>query len=61
MNVPIAAIAEDNAEEYEGRAKLLEDRRAFFCCELAVKAIKVCEIMQNTSEACSNFLPGDLT
>jgi len=35
-NMPMAA------ENDEGRAKLLEDGRAFFCSELVVKAWKVC-------------------
>lgn len=41
--------------------KLIEDGRAFFCSELVVKAFKVCGIMRHTDEACSNFLPADLT
>ena len=58
-NVANAAAAANNAEE-EGRAKLLEDGRAFFCSELVVKAWKICQIMIENNEACSNFLPADL-
>ena len=43
------------------KAKLIEDGRAFFCSELVVKAYKCCGILQETDEACSNFLPGDLS
>ena len=43
------------------KAKLIEDGRAFFCSELVVKAYKCCGILQQTDEACSNFLPGDLS
>ena len=46
----------------EAGAKLaIQEGRAFFCSELVAKAYKVCGIMQQTDEACSNFLPGDLT
>lgn len=42
--------------------KLIDDDRTFFCSELVAKAYKVCGIMQeNISEACSNFLPIDLS
>ena len=40
---------------------MIEDGRAFFCSELVVKAFKCCGILQETDEACSNFLPGDLS
>lgn len=40
---------------------MIEDGRAFFCSELVAKAYKCCGIMQQTDEACSNFLPGDMT
>ena len=45
----------------EAKAKLVEEGRAFFCSELVAKCYKVCGIMQQTNEACSNFLPGDMT
>ena len=40
---------------------LIEDGRAFFCSELVIHAYKLCGIMQQTNEASSNFLPGDLS
>ena len=40
---------------------MVEEGRAFFCSELVAKAYKCCGIMQPTDEACSNFLPGDMT
>lgn len=40
---------------------MIEEGRAFFCSELVAKAYKCCGIMQQTDEACSNFLPGDMT
>lgn len=45
----------------ENQDKLLEDDRAFFCSELVIKAFKVCGIMAETKESCSNFLPVDLS
>ena len=44
-----------------GKVRLVEEGRAFFCSELVAKAYKVCGIMQQTDEACSNWLPGDMT
>lgn len=40
---------------------MIEEGRAFFCSELVAKAYKCCGIMRPTNEACSNFLPGDMT
>ena len=39
--------------------RLVQEGRAFFCSELCAKAWKVCQIMQPTEDACSNFLPGN--
>jgi len=36
---------------------VVEDDRTFFCSELVAKAFKVCGVMDNSEEACSNFLP----
>lgn len=41
--------------------KIIEDDRTFFCSELVAKCYKVCNIMQKTDEASSNFLPIDFT
>ena len=57
---PAAAMVADPNSAVE-KAKLIEDGRAFFCSELVVKAFKCCGILQQTDEACSNFLPGDLS
>lgn len=54
-------MASDPHESQREKAKLIEDGRAFFCSELVVKAYKCCGILQQTDEACSNFLPSDLT
>ena len=43
------------------KVKLIEDGRAFFCSELVAKAYKTCGIMKQTNEACSNFLPADMS
>ena len=51
----------DSSNSVVEKAKLIEDGRAFFCSELVVKAYKICGILQPTDEACSNFLPGDLS
>ena len=51
----------ENPNSNEAKAKLVEEGRAFFCSELVIKAYKLCGIMQQTNEACSNFLPVDLT
>ena len=56
----MAATAADPNSNVE-KAKLIEDGRAFFCSELVVKAFKCCGILQQTDEACSNFLPADLS
>lgn len=56
---PTQQPADPNSNE--AQAKLIEEGRAFFCSELVVKAFKTCGIMQQTDEACSNFLPGDLS
>ena len=53
--------AADDPNSTIGKAKLIEDGRAFFCSELVAKAYKVCGIMRQTNEACTNFLPGDLS
>ena len=55
-----ATAASHDSNSVEAKAKLIEEGRAFFCSELVIKAFKVCGILQPTSEACSNFLPGDL-
>ena len=52
--------SEGNNSEAE-EAKLIEDGRALFCSELVVKAYKCCGLLQQTDEACSNFLPADLS
>lgn len=48
------------SEENETVQSLIEDGRAFFCSELVMKAYKVCGILQQTNDSCSNWLPGDL-
>ena len=53
--------SEDDPNSDRAKAKLIEDGRAFFCSELVAKAFKVCGIMKQTDEACSNFLPGDMS
>ena len=55
------ARSADASNSVVEKAKLIEDGRAFFCSELVVKAYKICGILQPTDEACSNFLPGDLS
>lgn len=39
----------------------IDKDRTFFCSELVAKAYKMCEIMQPTEMASSNFLPGDFS
>ena len=56
-----SSTAQTSSDDPENQAKLVEDGRAFFCSELVVKAYKLCGILQQTNEACSNFLPGDLS
>lgn len=48
------------ADSEEAKVKLVEDGRAFFCSELVVKAFKCVGLVQS-DQACSNFLPGDLS
>ena len=50
-----------DADATEEEQKLIEDGRALFCSELVVKAYKTCGILKQTDEACSNFLPADLS
>lgn len=45
----------------EEQATAIDDDRTFFCSELVAKCYKVCGIMQETKEACSNFFPVDFT
>jgi len=40
--------------------RLIEEGRAFFCSELVIKAFKCVGLLQS-DEACSNWLPCDLT
>jgi len=35
--------------------------RSFFCSELLAKAYKVCKVMEDTTEPCSNFMPDKFT
>ena len=50
-----ASVSEDGE-----KARLIEQGRAFFCSELVLKAYK-CVGLILSNEACSNWLPVDLT
>ena len=42
------------------KVRLIEEGRAFFCSELVMKALKCVGLIQS-NEACTNWLPADLT
>ena len=58
-----AALINNSAaqQQEQEEIKLVEEGRPFFCSELVVKAYKLCGIMQQTDQACSNFLPAHLS
>ena len=43
------------------RELVVEEERKFFCSELIAKAFKVCKIMEDNGEACSNYLPSNFS
>ena len=61
LDGPVSENSSKGPNSDIAKAKLVENGRAFFCSELVVKAFKCCGIMQQTNEACSNFLPGDMS
>ena len=55
-----AAASDQDPNSEESKVRLIEEGRGFFCSELVLKAYKVVGLIK-TNEACSNWLPGDLT
>ena len=56
-------MMEDSADVRAGageKVRLIEEGRAFFCSELVMKAFKCVGLIQS-NEACTNWLPADLT
>ena len=55
-----AASEAQNPNHEEAKVRLIEEGRGFFCSEIVMKAYKVVGLIES-NEACSNWLPGDLT
>ena len=55
-----AAASDQDPNSEESKVRLIEEGRGFFCSELVLKAYKVVGLIK-TNQACSNWLPGDLT
>ena len=53
-----SSVADESANKE--KVRLIEEGRGFICSELVMKAYKCVGLIQS-DEACSNWLPGDMT
>ena len=56
----MAASSAADEDANKEKVRLIEEGRGFFCSELVIKAYKLVGLIQS-DEACSNWLPGDMT